>query len=196
MKRTTAKNLYLVLGILLLIGGIVFGLATLAFVMSPPGTYGADIEAVAGACAGIQLIPALILLYLWRVTSVKVREMDTLAAILRTVREVSVEDVAKQFHRTRQEAEILITQAVAEGHVQGYIDGREGKFVSAAWAGAAVPPPPPVGMPAPPFPAVPVLPTPTSSGTPEMRYCRECGSRVERIPGRNAWQCPSCGNIQ
>jgi hypothetical protein len=195
VKRTTARTLYLVLGILLSVGAALFALATAAFFTSPRGTYTTDIQVGAGVCAGIQAVPAVILFYFWRATSRKVQQMDTLLAILRSVREVAADDVAKQIHRTTSETELMISQAISEGSVRGYLDPTEHRFIS-TWSGMGVAAPPPVIMPSSAVSGAPVFPPTAGTGTPEVRYCRECGHPAERIPGRNTWQCSNCGNIQ
>src|SRR6266487_2054235 len=100
--------------------------------------------------------------------------------------------------KTPEEAEVLISQAVSKNLVQGYIDPRERKFVATALTSLGpgqIPqiviqaPPPTMAAPPPPAPSSPI-------GQPDVRYCRECGTRIERVPGQPYWKCPACGNVQ
>ena len=128
--------------------------------------------------------------------------LQTVGAILRSVREIGIQDVAGKVGKTPAETEVLISESIAAGYVQGYVDPREGKFVATAW-GAFAPGQMPqivIQAPATPQAAYPPSYAPSAaappSGTPESRFCRDCGSRIEKIPGQTYWQCPHCGNIQ
>lgn len=169
------SDLYLVFGILLLLGGLLFVTATAMFLADP--SYGdPGIAAGSGVCSTILVVPAAILLFLYWRASAQDKVLRTVAAFLRSVREISVQDVAARLEKTPAEAELLISQAVAAGYAQGFLDLREGKFVSTAWGvfGGGAPP----------------------SGPPGSQFCRECGTRIEKAPGQGFWQCPHCGNIQ
>ncbi len=193
------KNvLYLVFGILLLLGGMLFVMATAAFLVDP-AYGGVGIAAASGACSAVLLAPAAILLFLYWRASAHDKVLQTVGAILRSVREIGVQDVASKLKKTPAEAEVLVSEAVAAGYAQGFVDPREGKFVATAWGAFAPGQVPQIIIQAPAIPQ-PMYPAPVGgappSGPPESRFCRECGSRIEKVPGQTFWQCPHCGNIQ
>ncbi|TLZ55807.1 MAG: hypothetical protein E6K17_04975 [Methanobacteriota archaeon] len=197
MKR---KSLYLVFGILLLLGGLFGLLLTVVAAVDPQ--FGAGIALAFGICSGALLVPAVLLFYFyWRASS-KDKVLQTVGAILRSVREIGIQDVAGKVGKTPAETEVLISESIAAGYVQGYVDPREGKFVATAWGGFAPVQVPQIVIQAPAMPQAayppPYAPSAAAppSGTPESRFCRDCGSRIEKIPGQTYWQCPHCGNIQ
>src|SRR2546426_8677871 len=197
MKR---KSLYLVLGILLLLGGLVGVLFTVASAVAPQ--LGTGIAIFFGVCSGVFLAPAVLLFYLYWKASAHDKVLQTVGAILRSVREIGVQDIASRVGKTPAEAEVLISQSIAEGYAQGFMDPREGKFVATAWGGFAPGQVPQIVIQAPAIPQV-AYPPPYGagapiplSGPPESRFCRECGSRIEKHPGQAYCQCSHCGNIQ
>jgi hypothetical protein len=195
------KNvLFLVFGILLLLGGLLFVMTTVVFALDP--SYGGvGIAAASGACSGVLIIPAAILLYLYWRASAQDKVLQTVGAILRSVREIGVQDVAAKLKKTPAETEVLISQTVAAGYAQGFLEPREGKFVATAWGAFAPGQVPQIIIQAPSIPQ-PAYPPPAAyspaapTGPPESRFCRECGSRIERVPGQEYWKCPHCGNVQ
>jgi len=197
MKR---KSLYLVFGILLLLGGLVGVLFTVVSAVAPE--LGTGIAIFFGICSAVFLAPAVLLFYLYWRASAHDKVLQTVGAVLRSVREISVQDVATRVGKTPAEAEVLISQSIAEGYAQGFVDPREGKFVATAWGGFAPGQVPQIVIQAPAIPQAayppPYGPSAAAppSGPPESRFCRECGSRIEKVPGQTYWQCPHCGNIQ
>ena len=198
------KNvLFLVFGILLLLGGLLFVTATVVF-LTDPSYGGVGIAAASGACSGVLVVPAAILLFLYWRASAQDKVLQTVGAILRSVREIGVQDVAAKLKKTPAEAEVLISQTVAAGYAQGFLDPREGKFVATAWGAFAPGQVPQIIIQAPAIPqsayppayGAPAYGGAPPSGPPESRFCRECGSRIEKVPGQAFWQCPHCGNIQ
>src|SRR5436190_238295 len=197
MKR---KSLYLIFGILLLLCGLAGVLFTIVSAVAPE--LGTGIAIFFGICSGVFLAPAIVLFYLYWRASAQDKVLQTVGAVLRSVREISVQDVASRVGKTPAEAEVLISQSIAEGYAQGFVDPREGKFVATAWGGFApgqvpqiviqAPAIPQTAYPPPYGPAAGAPPT----GTPESRFCRDCGIRIEKTPGQTYWQCPHCGNIQ
>jgi hypothetical protein len=197
MKR---KSLYLTFGILLLLGGLFGVLLTIASAVTPD--LGTGIAIFFGVCSAGFLAPAVLLFYLYWRASAHDKVLQTVGAVLRSVREISVQDVARRVGKTPADAELLISQSIAEGYAQGFVDPREGKFVATAWGGFAPGQVPQIVIQAPAIPQA-VYPPPYApfaaappSGSPESRFCRECGSRIEKVPGQTYWQCPHCGNIQ
>src|SRR2546425_6894218 len=197
MKR---KSLYLVFGILLLLGGLFGLLLTVVAAVDPQ--FGAGIALAFGICSGALLVPAVLLFYFyWRASS-KDKVLQTIGAILRSVREIGIQDVAGKVGKTPAETEVLISESIAAGDVQGFVDPREGKFVATAWGAFAPGQGPQIVIQAPPMPQAayppPFGPSAAAppSGTPESRVCPDCGSPIEEIPGQTYWQCPHCGNIQ
>jgi hypothetical protein len=197
MKR---KSLYLIFGILLLLAGLFGVLLTIASAVTPD--LGTGIAIFFGVCSAGFLAPAVLLFYLYWRASAHDKVLQTVGAVLRSVREISVQDVAKRVGKTPAEAELLISQSIAEGYAQGFVDPREGKFVATAWGGFAPGQVPQIVIQAPAIPQAMYPPSygPSAaappSGPPESRFCRECGSRIEKVPGQTYWQCPHCGNIQ
>lgn len=197
MKR---KGLYLIFAILLLGGGVLGVLFAVVSVIEP--TLGSGPAVFFGICSGAFFAPAVILFYLYWKSSGHDKVLQTVGAILRSVREITVQDVAKRVGKTPADAEVLISQSIAAGYAQGFVDPREGKFVATAWGGFAPGLVPQIVIQAPAIPQAaysppygPGSPAPPS-GPPESRFCRECGSRIEKVPGQAYWQCPHCGNIQ
>src|SRR6266699_2065052 len=191
---------YLVLGVLLLLGAAFCGLMTAVFVVTPSigGDSTTPVAAVSGACTAIFAVPAVVVVYLYRQTKRRDETLETVGALLRSVREIPVAQVAARVGKTPEEAEVLISQAVSKNLVQGYIDPRERKFVATALTllgPGQIPqiviqaPPPTMAAPPPPAPSSPI-------GQPDVRYCRECGTRIERVAGQPYWKCPACGNVQ
>jgi len=191
---------YLVLGVLLLLGAAFWGLMTAVFVVTPSigGESATPVAAVSGACTAIFAVPAIVVVYLYRQTKRRDETLETVGALLRSVREIPVAQVAARVGKTPEEAEVLISQAVSKNLVQGYIDPRERKFVATALTllgPGQIPqdviqaPPPTMAAPPPPAPSPPI-------GQPDVRYCRECGTRIERVAGQPYWKCPACGNVQ
>ncbi len=195
------KNvLFLVFGILLFLGGLVFLMGTIVFALDP-AYGGVGIAAASGACAGVLIVPAAILLYLYWRASAQDKVLQTVGAILRTVREIRVQDLAAKLKKTPADAEVLISQTVAAGYAQGILDPREGKFVATAWGTLAPGQMPQIiiqapAMPQAMYPPAPAYASAPPTGPPESRFCRECGSRIERVPGQEYWKCPHCGNVQ
>ena len=197
MKR---KSLYLIFGILLLLGGLFGILLTVVAALDPQ--FGAGIAIAFGICSGAFLAPGVLLFYFYWRASAKDKVLQTIGAILRSVREIGIQDVAGKVGKTPAETEVLISESIAAGYVQGFVDPREGKFVATAWGAFAPGQVPQIVIQAPAMPQAayppPFGPSAAAppSGTPESRFCRDCGSRIEKTPGQTYWQCPHCGNIQ
>src|SRR3989442_5287557 len=164
MKR---KSLYLVLGILLLLGGLVGVLFTVASAVAPQ--LGTGIAIFFGVCSGVFLDPAVLLFYLYWKASAHDKVLQTVGAILRSVREIGVQDIASRVGKTPAEAEVLISQSIAEGYAQGFMDPRGGKFVATAWGGFAPRQIPQIGIQAPPIPQPSYPPpyAPAARGSPQ-----------------------------
>lgn len=190
MKKTT----YLILGVLCVIGAAFWALAVAAFLTVPPAdTSGLPYVAFSAACLVVFAVPAVLFLYLFQLAKKREATQLTVTALLRSVREIPVADVARNVGKTPQETEILISQAISEGKVQGYLDRAHGKFLAMAWGAVGPGQVPQIVIQAPPA-AAPAIPP--SIGTPDVRFCRECGTRIERPPGQTYWKCPACGNVQ
>ncbi len=188
---------YLVLGILLLVGAAFFALGTAVFLV--PGvttgnaTSNAGYAAFSGACTAALAIPAVLFLYFYRQAAEREKGQQMLVMLLRTVQEAPVREIAEKIGRTPSETESLIAKAVAEGQVHGYIDRRAGKWVATA---VETPAPGPVPQVIIQPPSAPAYAPSATTGPPETRYCRECGSLIERVPGQTFWKCTYCGNVQ
>ena len=174
MKR---KSLYLIFGILLLLCGLAGVLFTIVSAVAPE--LGTGIAIFFGICSGVFLAPAIVLFYLYWRASAQDKVLQTVGAVLRSVREISVQDVASRVGKTPAEAEVLISQSIAEGYAQGFVDPREGKFVATAWGGFAPGQVPQIVIQAPAIPQAAYPPPygPASgappTGTPESRFCRD-----------------------
>lgn len=196
MKR---KTWHLVVGVLLLLATAFWALATVAFFIvgpSDPSISATGYIAFSGACTAIFAVPAFLLLYMYRRASSRDKELQKVGAVLRSVREISVRDIAARIGASPAEAEGLISESISEGYAQGYLDPKRGVFVATAWGTFPPGQVPQIVIQAPaavrPDSAVPRA----ADGPAEVRYCRECGGRVERIRGADAWKCPHCGNVQ
>lgn len=187
MKKT---SLYLVLWILFLMPTL-FGVLATVVVAASPVTFASTPWAVAffGVCTGGFAIPTVLFFLFWRKETKRIGQLEAVGAILRAYREIPIADLARQLGKEPAYAERAAAEAVAAGFAQGWIDRERAVFYSGAVAmyGSQSP------SFAPPQTVVVVQP---SAQPDEARYCRECGSRVNRIPGSASWQCPSCGNTQ
>lgn len=191
------KTVQLILGILAAIGAAFWALMVVAFAVMPPAdTSGTPYVAFSAACVVVFAVPAILFLYLYQQAKKREATSLTVTALLRSVREIPVQDVARRVGKTPEETEVLISQAISEGKVQGYLDRAHGKFLAMAWGAIGPGQVPQIIIQAPPAQAVaaPIAPPPT--GSPDVRFCRECGSRIERPPGQTYWKCPACGNVQ
>ena len=184
MKRTT---LYLALWILGCLATI-FGLLSTAVVATEPALFQPAGLALAffSVCTIVFALPTVVFFLLWRREAKRRDQLEAVGAILRGYRELPVAELAKRLNKGPAEAEALAAAAVSAGYAQGYVDRATATFMSGAVYPAQVAAPPVV------------LASPTAAVTPtvENRFCRECGTRVNRIPGTNSWQCPACGNVQ
>ncbi len=198
MKRSV---LYLVFGILMILGGLLFLAATVVFFLSPGNYGGLGVAATSAVCTGVLIVPAAILLYLYWRSTAEDKVLQTVGAILRSVREIYIQDLAAKLKRTPADTEVLVSKTVAAGYAQGVLDPREGKFTATAWGTLAPGQMPQIiiqapAMPQAAYPPPPAFGAPPATGSPESRFCRECGSRIEKVPGQEYWKCPHCGNVQ
>ena len=98
MKR---KSLYLIFGILLLLCGLAGVLFTIVSAVAPE--LGTGIAIFFGICSGVFLAPAIVLFYLYWRASAQDKVLQTVGAVLRSVREISVQDVASRVGKTPAE---------------------------------------------------------------------------------------------
>src|SRR2546425_6731874 len=89
MKR---KSLYLIFGILLLLGGLFGILLTVVAALDPQ--FGAGIAIAFGICSGAFLAPGVLLFYFYWRASAKDKVLQTVGAILRGGRGIGIQDVA------------------------------------------------------------------------------------------------------
>ncbi len=190
------KSVPLVLGILLLIGAAFFLVAAIGLAVGT-STTPADpgVAAVSAVCTAILAIPGAVLLVLYRQWTRKDSQVRTVVAILASVREISIAEVAQGIQATPAQTIVLVSDAIASGQVHGYVDPQAGKFITIA-SGTSRPPflAPPIAPPVAP-PATPPAPAPQ---VPPIvpRFCRECGSLLERVPGQTGYACPNCGHVE
>lgn len=192
--RTKHKTIYLILGVLGLLGTAIWALATVVMLAVPPAENlesGISYAAFSGACTLVFAVPTIVLLYLYLHSSRREREQLTIVSLLRSGPEISVKEVADRIRKTPDETEVLISKLVSDGTVQGYLERNARKFVAMAIGVMGPGQVPQIVIQAPPAP-----PPVAGTGTPERRFCRECGSPIERAPGQSYWQCSHCGNIQ
>src|SRR2546426_3797339 len=88
MKR---KSLYLIFGILLLLGGLFGILLTVVAALDPQ--FGAGIAIAFGICSGAFLAPGVLLFYFYWRASAKDKVLPTIGAILPSVRGIGIQDV-------------------------------------------------------------------------------------------------------
>src|SRR2546426_9940115 len=89
MKR---KSLYLIFGILLLLAGLFGVLLTVVAATDPQ--FGTGIALVFGICSGAFIAPGVLLFYFYWRASAKDKVLQTVGAILRSVRGIGLQDVA------------------------------------------------------------------------------------------------------
>jgi len=193
---TGRRTLYLVFGILLMLGGL-FGvtLTLAAATMTDIGPYGTAAFAV---CTAGFVAPAVGLFYIYWRASARAKLYQEVGAILRSVRDVSVRDVAVKIGKTPAETELLIARTVAEGYAQGYVDPQKGMFVATAWGGFAPGQTPQIIVNAPPIAQPFYIPQPIYAPPAPLQVqvireivkvpCRYCGALVETT----AIRCPGC----
>src|SRR2546425_3774534 len=110
MKR---KSLYLVFGILLLLGGLFGLLLTVVAAVDPQ--FGAGIALAFGICSGAFLVPAVLLFYFyWRASS-KDKVLQTVGAILPSVRGSGIQDGAGEVGENPAGTEGPISASIAAG---------------------------------------------------------------------------------
>jgi hypothetical protein len=184
------RSLYLLLWILLLMPTL-FGVLATVVVAAAPGEFANAPWAFAlfGVCTGGFAIPTVLFFLLWRKESKRIGQLEAVGAILRAYREIPIADLARQIGKDPAQAERAAAEAVAAGFAQGWVDRQRAIFYSGAVATYGAPTP----SYTPPQTIVVVQP---SAQPQEARYCRECGTRMNRIQGTASWQCPSCGNVQ
>src|SRR2546425_1315140 len=110
MKR---KSLYLVFGILLLLGGLFGLLLTVVAAVDPQ--FGAGIALAFGICSGAFLVPAVLLFYFyWRASS-QGKGLQTVGAVFRGVRGIGIPGVAGEGGETPTGTGGLIFASIAAG---------------------------------------------------------------------------------
>ncbi len=189
------RTLYLVFGILLVLAGLLFVLMTIVSFSMPPSV-APWAATMFGVCTATFLVPGVLLLYLFWRANAQDKLYQAVGAILRSVKEVTVDDVAKRLGKTPAETEVLISETVAAGHAQGFVDPRERKFVATAWGGYGPGQTPQIIVQAPQQPVY--IPQPVYAPPPPLQVqvireivkvpCRYCGALVEST----ATQCPRC----
>ncbi|MFQ5918605.1 MAG: PCI domain-containing protein [Thermoplasmata archaeon] len=167
-------------------GFFLIGLAVLA----PSGDFG--LLAFTAVFTGILGLPFLYSLARYRTEARKEKEVQNLVALLKSYGRVSLRDLSRRMGKGEAEMELAVMGALSDGALRGFIDPDTRIFY--------------YGAPAPEYePAVTetrvvevplrrsALPEPPPD---EVRYCRECGERVEWVVEEGRWHCPSCGNYQ
>src|SRR2546422_3133174 len=107
MKR---KSLYLIFGILLLLGGLFGVLLTVVAALDPQ--FGAGIAIAFGICSGAFLAPGVLLFYFYWRASAKDKVLQTIGAILRSVREIGIQDVAGKGGEPPGETGVLFSRSI------------------------------------------------------------------------------------
>ncbi len=93
------RGLFLAFGILLLLGGLPFVMATAVF-LADPSYGGPGIAAGSGVCSAILLVPAAFLFFLYGRASAEEKGLRTVGAVLGSVREISIRDLAATLRKT------------------------------------------------------------------------------------------------
>lgn len=182
------KTTSLVLGIVLLVGAAFFLVAMVGF-LAGTGSSSPDpgLAAFSATCMAIFAVPGLLSLLIYRRSTLMEQRTTAVAMLLQNVREVSIGDVARTIRETPSETVVLVNAAIASGRLRGYINPQAGTFVNAQ-LGAVSPPwvaataPGPAAMPS----EVPF----------EPRFCRECGSSIERTGAGPTYRCATCGHVE
>ena len=178
-------------GILLVLGGLFMVVVTIAGASIPD--VGPWAMVAFSVCDAVLLVPGFLLLYLYMRASAQDKLYQSVGAILRSVRDIGVDEVAKRIGKTPAETEVLISETVAAGHAQGYVDPKERKFIATAWGGLAPGQVPQIYVQA---PAPVYIPQPVYAPPPPLQVVREivkvpckyCGTLVETT----ATECPRC----
>lgn len=189
------KPSFLVAGILLLFGAALALIAVLGSLIgtasNPPDVGLASFSAACGTLLGIFGL-GLVLLY--RQKARHDARLEMVVAVLEHVTEISVAEVARTIHATPAEIIALITDAIQLGRVSGYLDPRDGRFVRTVPGFPGSPAPSHGIVAAYPPTVAPAVAASSPADTIEPRFCRECGSRIQRSPDSSGFLCPNCGH--
>ncbi len=177
MSRRSAG--FLALAIVLLFFFLVFLLWFLNYLTSP---YYGTFETTPFTLAIIFLVPALVLLWLWRREVARIRQLRglasahdeqlrNLASILQTYNQIPLAEAAQRMGVSPQEVEGLTSAALAAGYAKGHVDRASGIF----------------------YPETPGSATQREVLTREriLIRCKFCGALVEQGETR----CKSCGAV-
>ncbi|MFQ5918606.1 MAG: PCI domain-containing protein [Thermoplasmata archaeon] len=188
MKRTT-KNLLLILAFGLPFG--LFLLTTLAAITAID-RFGIGFPLALAGPTVVFAVPTFYFLSRRRLILRKERAAQTLVAVVKSYGQITLGDLAERMGKTEGEMELTLMEAVADGYLQGFIDPDARTF----YYGRQAPEYEPVVAKTKKV-EVPIRePTPPPDPSGEVRFCRECGHRVEWIAQEGRWRCPSCGNVQ
>ncbi|MFQ6013326.1 MAG: hypothetical protein ACE5LS_06755 [Thermoplasmata archaeon] len=188
MKRTR-KNLLLILAF-----GLPFGLFLLLTLAAATAVdrFGIGFPLALAGPTVLFGVPTFYFLLRRRQVVREERAAQRLVAVVRSYGQVSLRDLAKRMGKTEAEMELTLMEATAEGYLEGFIDPDTRVF----YYGAQAPHYEPV-LTETKTVEVPIrVPTPPEEPKGEVRFCRECGRRVEWVTEEGRWHCPNCGNYQ
>lgn len=188
MKRTT-KNLLLILAFGLPFG--LFLLTTLA-AFTAIDRFGLGFPLALAGPTVVFAVPTFYFLSRRRHELRKEKTAQTLVAVVKTRGQISLSDLAERMGKPEGEVELMLIEAVADGYLRGFIDPDARIF----FYGRQAPEYEPVVAETNRV-EVPIRgPTPPPDPSGEVRFCRECGHRVEWMAQEGRWRCPNCGNVQ
>lgn len=154
--------------------------------------YGPAVIAGFGVLALFPAIPTFYFMTRWRQSVREHGEARELANLLKSYGRVSLTDLAKRTGKNEADVEIAVMTAIGEGHITGFVDPDTRIF----YYGAEAPEYRPVVVESKTIEVPLRVPSVAREPKDEVRYCRECGHRVEWVTQEGRWRCPSCGNHQ
>lgn len=188
MKR---KTKYLILGLVFLIPFLFFLMATIAYA-TDLNRWGVAVFSFALVLTILLGAPAFAFFARRRREVQRERKGGNMVALLKSYGRVSLRELAKRMDQPEAEVEFTLMEAIAGGEVTGFIDPDTRTF----YYGTSAPEYQPVVTETK-VVEVPIrVPAPPDRPKDEVRYCRECGQRVEWVAEEGRWHCPNCGNYQ
>ncbi len=188
MKR---RQKYKVLTAILLPVFIFFALMAIVSV-GLVDVYGPAVVIGFGFLALFPGIPTFYFMARWRQSVREERELENLANLMKSYGRVSLVDLAKRMGKDEADVELLVMTALGDGYMKGFVDPDTRIF----YYGSDAPDYRPVVVESKTVEVPLRVQSVTAEPKDEVRFCRECGQRVEWVTEEGRWHCPSCGNYQ